>query len=227
MSWADLFGNLSDALIALSYLMTSMLWLRILATLGLATEAVYFYVVGSTTLWVAIVWSMVFMAINVAQLTRLVRELRSMKLIGSERCLKDKTFLPFSLLSFRRLMKAGRIQTLAAGTLLTVQEAPVTHVRVLVDGMASVVVDGIEVATIRAGGIVGEMSLLTGEAASATVTVTHEARSFEITCDELNDLLFEHEDLSAEFHQSVGSALCAKLVEMRNRGNAALSARAA
>jgi len=217
MTWHDWLGNVSYLLIAASYMVTSMLWLRMLAILGLATEAVYFYVVGSSSLWVAIGWSMVFLAINAVQLTRLLRELQSLTLQGDERFLKSHTFAALSLLSFRRLMKAGRWQTLAPGAVLTVQHQPVTHLRVLVGGMASVVVDGMQVATIRAAGIVGEMSLLTGDTASATVTVTHPARVFEIASAELSRLLHDHEDLRAEFHQALGSELSAKVVALRGK----------
>jgi len=217
MTWHDWLGNGSYLLIAASYMVTSMLWLRMLAILGLATEAVYFYVVGSSSLWVAIGWSMVFLAINAVQLTRLLRELQSLTLQGDERFLKSHTFAALSLLSFRRLMKAGRWQTLAPGAVLTVQHQPVTHLRVLVGGMASVVVDGMQVATIRAAGIVGEMSLLTGDTASATVTVTQPARVFEIASAELSRLLHDHEDLRAEFHQALGSELSAKVVALRGK----------
>jgi len=217
MSWNDWLGNVSYALIAVSYLVTRMLWLRTLAILGLAIEAVYFYIAGSSSLWVAIGWSLVFLAINAVQLARLLRELQSLKLLSDERFLKSHTFAPLSLLSFRRLMKAGRWQTLAPGAVLTVQQQPVTHLRVLVDGMASVVVDGMQVATIRAAGIVGEMSLLTGDSASATVTLTQQARVFEIASAELSSLLRGHDDLCAEFHQALGSELVAKVVDLRGR----------
>lgn len=217
MSWNDWLGNISYALIALSYLVTSMLWLRLLAVVGLLAEAVYFYLVGSSSLWVAIGWSMVFLAINAVQLTRLLRELWSSKLVGDEQFLKSRTFAPLSLLSFRRLMKAGQWQTLAPGAVLTLQQQPVTHLRVLVKGMASVVVDGKPVATVSAAGIVGEMSLLTGDAASATVTVTEQALVFEIGSADLSRMLHDHEDLRAEFHQALGSELAAKLVALRGK----------
>jgi CRP-like cAMP-binding protein len=194
-----------------------MLWLRVLAILGLAAEAVYFYIVGSSSLWVAIGWSMVFLAINTVQLTRLLRELRSLTLRGDERFVKDHSFAPLSLLSFRRLIKAGQWQTLTPGVVLTVQQQPVTHLRVLASGMANVVVDGMQVATIRAAGIVGEMSLLTGDTASATVTVTQPARVFEILSADLNRLLHEQADLRAQFHQALGSELSAKLLALRGK----------
>lgn len=217
MLWNDWLGNLSYALIAISYLVTSMLWLRVLAILGLGTEAIYFYVTGSSSLWVAIGWSVVFLAINAAQLFRLLREMLAVRLSADERPLKAGTFAALEPLSFHRLMRAGRWHTLAPGAVLTRQRQPVTHLHALVGGLASVDVDGLPVATIRAGGIVGEMSLLTDGLASATVTVTQQARAFEIARADLERLLHDHEDLRAQFHQALGSELVAKLLELRGR----------
>jgi hypothetical protein len=216
MTWNDALGNVSYLLIAVSYLVTHMLWLRILAMVGLVAEAVYFYAAGSGSLWVAIGWSVVFLVINGVQLLRLLRELRAAQLHGDERILKRGTFAALSLPSFRRLMKAGRWQTLAPGTLLTVQHTPVTHLRALARGRALVDVDGRPVAAVHPGGIVGEMSLLTGDAASATVCVTDEVRCFEVDGATLKQLLADHDDLRAQFHQALGTELAGKLLAQRS-----------
>lgn len=217
MEWRDWLGNLSYVLIASSYMLTSMLWLRVLAIAGLATEAVYFYHVGSSSLWVAIGWAVVFLAINAVQLARLLHDQMSVKLSSEEQFLKSATFSALSLVSFRRLMQAGRWCTVEPAAELTSQQLPVTHLRVLVRGMASVFVDGKPVASVCAGGIVGEMSFLTGGMASATVTVTQPAYVFEIESTALGHLLHHHEDLRAEFHQALGSELSAKVVALRGK----------
>ena len=217
MQWNDWLGNLSYVLFAASYLVTSMLWLRVLAILGLGTEAIYFYATGSSSLWVAIGWSAVFLVINAVQLYRLLREMLSVRLSADERMLKAGPFAALGMLSFHRLMKAGRWQTLAPGTVLTRQHQPVMHLHALACGVAGVEVDGQPVAAIRAGGIVGEMSLLSDGLATATVTVTHRVRAFVIARADLERLLDEHEDLRAQFHQALGSELVAKLLALRGR----------
>jgi hypothetical protein len=217
MNWHDGLGNISYALIALSYLVTNMLWLRALAIAGLVAESIYFYLVGSASLWVAIGWSMVFLLINAVQLTRLLREMRSSKLLADERFLRNGTLAGLSQLSFHRLMRAGRWKTLPAGTVLTVQQEAVTHLQLLTRGLASVVVDGLTVAHIRPGGIVGEMSLLTGDVASATVTLAEEAHLFELEGSALRRLLQEHDELQAQFHQVLGGELSAKLLALRGK----------
>lgn len=215
MTWNDALGNVSYVLIAFSYLVTNMLWLRVLAIVGLVAESVYFYVAGSGSLWVAIGWSVVFLAINTVQLLRLVRERRAAQLHADERLLKDGVFAPLSLQTFRRLMQAGQWHSRAVGTVLTVQHASVAQLFVLAQGSASVVVDGKAVASIHPGGIVGEMSFLTGATASATVTVSQEARIFEVDTAALRSLLASHEELRAQFHQALGADLAGKVLSLR------------
>jgi len=215
MTWNDALGNVSYVLIAFSYLVTNMLWLRVLAIVGLVAESVYFYVAGSGSLWVAIGWSAVFLAINAVQLVRLLRERRATHLQADERVLKNGVFAPLSLAAFRRLMKAGRWAAVAEGTVLTVQRAPVASLHVLAQGQARVDVDGKAVARVHPGGIVGEMSFLSGAPASATVTVTQAARVFQIDSATLHALLAGDDELQAQFHRALGAELAGKVLALR------------
>ncbi len=54
MSPNDLIGTASYILLAASYLVTNIYWLRLLAIVALTTEAIYFYLVGDQQLWVGI-----------------------------------------------------------------------------------------------------------------------------------------------------------------------------
>lgn len=215
MGWNDALGNVSYVLIGFSYLVTNMLWLRVLAIVGLVAESVYFYVAGSGSLWVAIGWSAVFLVINGVQLLRLLRERRATQLQPDERLLKDGVFAPLSLPAFRRLMRAGRWQVLPAGAPLTEQLKPVAQLSVLAQGQASVVVDGKLVAGVHAGGIVGEMSFLSGAPASATVTVTQAARVFSVDSATLQALLDRDDELQAQFHRALGAELAGKVLALR------------
>ena len=60
-SLTDLTGTLSYALIALSYMMTRILWLRVVAVVGLFLEIAYFRFSGGD-LKVGIGWNAIFIA---------------------------------------------------------------------------------------------------------------------------------------------------------------------
>ncbi|HRI17529.1 MAG TPA: hypothetical protein PL196_03310 [Burkholderiaceae bacterium] len=168
MTRTDGLGNVSDLPIAVSYLVTNMLRLRALAIAGLASEAAYFYAAGSGSLWMAIGRSLAFLLINAVQLTRLVRELRFTRMSEDEQVLDEASSAPPSMPSFRRPMSAGQWRSVAPGEVLTSRLAPVTHLRMLTRGTASVEVDGRRVAAAHSGGIAGEVSLLRDDVARAT-----------------------------------------------------------
>ncbi len=78
-SLTDLIGTLSYALIALSYMMTRIFWLRVAAVIGLFMEIAYFRFSGGD-LKVGIGWNAIFIAINLFQIFLLVRERASLTL---------------------------------------------------------------------------------------------------------------------------------------------------
>jgi CRP-like cAMP-binding protein len=215
MKWHDWIGNLSYILFALSYTVTNMTWLRVLAMAGLVAEGIYFYLASETPLWVGIGWALVFTAINATQLFRLLREKTSVRLSDEERKLHTGVFSVLSPVEFNRILRAGTWRPLQVDSVLTLIDQPVHHLRVLASGAASVIVNGTHVATIGAGGIVGEMSFLSGRAATATVIVTDAARVFEIAHEALTRLLDEHEDMRAPVMRAIGSELLEKINSLR------------
>ena len=217
MELHDWIGNLSDVLIAGSYLVTSMLWLRVLAILGLSAEGLYFYFAGAGSLWVAICWALVFLAINTVQLWRLMQERLSVRLSDEERVLNQGTFAGLSPVAFQRLLRGGQWRDVPEGTVLTREAEPVSHLYAFAGGRAEVTVGGMPVAMISPGGIVGEMSFLEGAAASATVTATEPVRTFEIAHASLTRLLQSDDDLRAAFHRALGGDLVGKVAALRRQ----------
>ena len=62
-SLTDMTGTLSYAVIALSYLMTRIFWLRVVAVIGLFLQIAYFRLSGGN-MKVGIGWDLIFIAIN-------------------------------------------------------------------------------------------------------------------------------------------------------------------
>jgi hypothetical protein len=93
------------------------------------------------------------------------------------------------------------IRTLSAGEMLTMQGAEDTGMYLILDGMFVVEVDGVEVAEIGPGAVVGERAALEGGTRTATLRARTKARVAETTSDEL-----ELEDLGslASTHRNEG-----------------------
>jgi small-conductance mechanosensitive channel/CRP-like cAMP-binding protein len=89
------------------------------------------------------------------------------------------------------LFAIGRSVLYAAGEAIVRQGQAGRSLFILLNGDASVTLEGTqgEVARLRAGDVFGEMSLLTGEARSATVTAIIDCRLLEIDADRFRELV--------------------------------------
>ncbi len=90
------------------------------------------------------------------------------------------------------LVKLSRFATpvdIAAGTTLTIEDTPGQQALVMVEGSASVFRNGEKVATIRAGEIIGEIALLTGEPRNATVVADTDATVYALSPRDFASLL--------------------------------------
>lgn len=209
--WQDWAGNACYALLALSYLFTNMLWLRVIAIFSLAFEAVYFVFGAESPLWVGIGWNMVFVAINVVMLVLLLRERRHLQLDADAALLRRGLFAELDHASFARLLRAGEWVELPPGTRLTTEGEAVEHFYVVADGLADVAVNGHVVSILQSGAFVGEMSLLTKAPASATVTTLAVCRVFRLDRSRLEELLTRHAELRAGLDRTIGRDLARKL----------------
>jgi len=87
------------------------------------------------------------------------------------------------------LSSLGTPIDIAADTTLTIEGTLGRQALVMVSGQASVERDGEVIATIKAGEIVGEISLITGEPRTATVVATTDATVYALSPRDFASLL--------------------------------------
>jgi len=211
VNWENLAANLCYAILAFSYIVTNICWLRSLAILALSLEALYFYFGSTPPLWVGIVWALIFVAINAVQLALMARERLGVSLDEQERTLHQGLFQGMTYVAFHRLLKSGEWRRCDGGRELTVEGQPVSELYVVAEGMAKVEVNDDIVALVQPGSFVGEMSFLTGAPACATVTTVGPCRIFSISRTRLSKLLAVDEELRTAIHRTMGRDLVYKL----------------
>jgi hypothetical protein len=211
MAWQDWVANACFVLLAISYLVTNIWWLRGLAVVALSFEAVYFYFAPSEPLWVGLGWNFVFVAINLLQLGVLARRAAHVRLSDEERLLRSGIFADLDVSSLSRLLRAGSWRDLEAGAALTSEGRCVDCVYLLVRGAAKVEVAGRTVAVLQPGAFAGEMSFLSGERASATVTTVAPSRVFAVPQQELHKLMHRLPEMRTVLHERFGRDLASKL----------------
>lgn len=215
MGWQDWAGNACYALLAVSYMVTNMWWLRFLAVISLFFEGVYFFFGASEPLWVGIAWNVVFVLINIVNLYFLTHEHLSSRIDAEAAALLAGPFLGFARLPFCRLIRAGRWRNVHDGAVLTVEGEPVRDLMVVGSGSVEVLVHDKRVAVLQSGRFIGEMSLLTRGNATATVRALGECRLFTVPKSVLAELLAKDKEVDAALHGVLSRDLVQKLLQQR------------
>ena len=111
----------------------------------------------------------------------------------------------------RHLVDQGVWLSGKAGDVLTREGEPVDHLYYLVEGEARVLSLGIEVGLCRPGDLIGELTVLSGETASATVILATPARFWCAPAEDLRPYVETHEDIRRAIEHGFATVLKAKL----------------
>lgn len=148
-SFNNWFDHFSYLLIAISYWLTDIFWLRLVAVVGLSFEILYFWHSGGD-LRTGIGWDLIFIIINAYQLYRLLRDRLSPRLPEADRDLLRSVFIGLDDAQIARLLAAGAFCDLADGTTLAVEDEPLEKIYFICAGRVGVTIAGREVSHLEA-----------------------------------------------------------------------------
>lgn len=203
-------GHLSYVLIAVSYWLTDMFWLRLVAIVGLSLEILYFLLSGGD-LRTGIGWDLVFIAINAYQISRLVQDRLSLRLPKADRELLRGVLTGLDDAQIARLLIAGRFDDIAKGTTLAEENKPLDRLFFICAGHLKVTIAGREVAHLEKGNLVGEVAFLTDKPATATVVVEDSVRALVFERAELNRFFRNEAEVAGLIYQLLGRELAYKI----------------
>ncbi|MGZ8417189.1 MAG: Crp/Fnr family transcriptional regulator [Methyloceanibacter sp.] len=203
-------GHLSYLLIAVSYWLTDMFWLRLVAIVGLTLEIIYFLFSGGD-LRTGIGWDVVFIAINAYQLSRLMQDRLSLRLPADERELLRNVLTGLDDAQIARLLVAGRFSDIAKGTLLAEENQPLERLFFICAGHVRVTIGGREVAHLEKGNFVGEVAFLTEKPATATVVAEDSVRALVFERSELSRFFRNEAEVAGLIYQLLGRELANKI----------------
>ena len=176
MNIATLAGHLAFGLIAFSFLVKDIFWLRIVSILASLFSVLYNYIIPVEPLWLAINWNFVFIAVNVYHIGVILYEKRAVKMDAKDEELYQTLFKEMTPVEYLKISRAAEWVTLKSGQRIITQGMPVPDLYLIYNGTVDVMVDGEEVAHLRDGEFVGEMSFLTEKVATATCKVKYDAQ---------------------------------------------------
>src|SRR5580700_11505455 len=160
--------HLANVLLLLSFLVSDILWLRLLNVLAGVSFIVYF-ATGTPVAFAPVGWNALFLTINVVQVWRLLLERRPVRLRAEELSLYQAAFRGLTPREFARLLSIGRWNDAQPGEELVAEGVQLDRVLVVCSGVGDVVLGGARVAQVRRGQLIGEMAFLTDERTSAAV----------------------------------------------------------
>src|SRR5215470_11571369 len=129
--------HVSYFLIAISYWLTDIFWLRVVAVVGLSFEILYFWHSGGD-LRTGIGWDIIFIAINLYQLYWLVKDRLSLRLPEGDRELLRSVLTGLDDSQIARLLRAGAFVDLADGTRLAEENQALKRMLFICSGRARV-----------------------------------------------------------------------------------------
>src|SRR5437773_1303962 len=163
ISW-QLAGHLASVLIMVAYLLKDILWLRLLTILSCFAGMAFNYFVPATPLWTVIYWNVLFAVINIVQIAIIIKERAGVHFSEEEKELHDTLFKNFAPFEFMKLMRIGKWLEAKQGQILATEKKPLDSVMLIYNGMVGVETDGKEVAKLKDGNFIGEVSFITGGA---------------------------------------------------------------
>ena len=173
-------------------------------------EIVYFALSGGD-LSIGIGWTVLFILINAYQLYVLLRDRWSLRLPEKEGPLLREALHGLDDSQISRLLKATEWIDCQVGDVLTTQDAPVDALYFMCSGRATVAVENAVIAHLEKGAFVGEIAYLTGNAATATVTIEEPSRLLKFSKMRMAKVTGADDQINGIIYQLLGRDLALKM----------------
>jgi hypothetical protein len=204
-------GHLASILTMAAYLLKDILWLRSLTILSCFAGIAFNLFVPATPLWTVIYWNILFAIINIVQVAIIIKQRSGVRFTEEEKELHDTLFKNFAPFEFMKLMRVGKWLEAKQGQILATEEKPIDSIMLIYNGLVGVETNGKEVATLKDGNFIGEMSFITGGAASATVKALLPTRYIAWPKDAISQLLNRNPSMRFAMQAMLSTDLSKKL----------------
>jgi hypothetical protein len=212
MNIATLAGHLAFGLIAFSFLVKDIFWLRILSIAASLFSVFYNYVIPIEPMWLAINWNFIFIAVNIYHIAIILYEKREVKMDDKNQELYDTLFSEMTPVEYLKISRAAKWELVKSGQKIITQGMPVPDLYLIYNGTVDVLVDNEQIAELKDGEFVGEMSFLTEKVATATCKVKYDAQCLVWKQREFKELLKRNPSLYFTIQSVLSAQVSDKLV---------------
>jgi CRP-like cAMP-binding protein len=210
-------ANLSYLLLIVSMLMSSMMWLRVLAVGSGIAGVLYFWVILGDR--VASFWEILFIAANLFQLTLTAYRDRMSRFDPDEMIFRNVCIPGLSPSDARRLLRIGKVVAAPAGSYLTRENEAVPALLFILSGGVDIRLGDRHIGSCGHGDFLGEIGVLNGGLATASAVAIEPVRYFSFESAALRRLVARDRTIGQELELAFRQGLREKLV----RANATLA----
>jgi len=213
LEYVDFFAHIAMLLFIISFIVTDMYYLRLIALFAIIFEIIYLYMAPDNPLWVFIVWDLIFLSVNIFQIIRLIKQNQTISFTDIEKELFDTMFSNFSKLEFLKLLRVGTWKTLDAGIKITESGQNVKNVHLIFNGIVEVYSQGERIYTLKDGQLIGEMSFMNELPATATTITLTQTKLISWDQDQLRLLLKRNPTLQYAMERVFNKDLISKMTQ--------------
>jgi len=212
MNAAVIAGHLAFGLIAFSFLVKDILWLRIVSIVASLFSVFYNWVIPVEPMWIPIGWNFVFVLLNLYHIAIIVYEKRPVHMSPKHKELYETMFKNMTPVEFLKITKIADWVHFKSGELITQKGHAVSTLNLIYNGTVDVKVEGKKVAQLKDGQFVGEMSFITEKAATATCVVKHDTECLVWKQEQFKDLLTRNPSLYFTIQSLLSTQVSSALV---------------
>ena len=212
MDIGDLTGHLAFGLIAFSFLVKDIFWLRVMSITASAFSIFYNYFIPAEPMIIAIGWNFIFITVNLYHIAVIVYEKRPVKMSSKNRELYETMFKSMSPVEYLKITKIAKWKKFKKNDKIITQSKPVKNLHLIYNRTVDVVVGIQPVAELKDGQFVGEMSFLTEKPATATCVVKYDTECLVWKQEQFKDLLKRNPSLYFTIQSLLSAQVSSALV---------------
>jgi len=201
MTLIDIIGHLSFVIVALSFLMRDIVWLRTLSIFSGLVGITYNFFIPVGPLWIPITWLSIFILINIYMIVSFFLSNRQTGFTEDDIYIWKQNFWGLSAEEFRSVRKIMKSELFSPGGTIIKQGQETKKIFFIASGTLAVDIDGQTITTLTKGDIAGEMSFLSETSANANVKAVDQARCIAIEKVKLRNTMVR----SPSFHLAITS----------------------
>lgn len=205
--------TIANTLYVVSYLLTNMLWLRILAVVAAASTFPYFYL-QEEPLWAPLFWQSAFLLVNLVNLVILLVSMRPATLSPIDHELNSTIFSGLKPQEMLPILRIAERREMVAGDTLLRHGQLNDSLFLILEGTCEVRQRGKSMARVRKFEFLGEMTFLDRGEISGDVVVTEKTILYVWSRGRLDSLFRKQALYKSYLYHLCGVDLTAKLRRM-------------